>query len=647
MCGFAGYLGGASMREDEALDALRGMGGALGHRGPDSDGTWLDLDAGIGLAHRRLSILDLSDAGAQPMQSADGRYVLAYNGEVYNFAALRAELEAKGVPFRGHSDAEVVVQAIGAWGVDRTVPRLRGMFAFAVWDREERALHLVRDPVGVKPLYYGRAGERFVFGSELGALEGVPGFCAEVDRAAVASFLRYNFIPAPLSIYEGIRKQRPGTTLRVTRGSGGIQVEERRYWSLADVVRSGSSSRRNGKGGTTPESLESVLEASVGEQLVADVPVGAFLSSGVDSPLLVALAQRRLGRPIRTFTVGFDREEWDEAPAAAAIARHLGSDHAEVRVTEREVLDLVPGVPALFDEPFADASQIPTHLVARVARERVKVVLSGDGGDELFGGYRRYQEVPRAWRMAGVVPRRLRRSRVVRAAASSAPGLTLGRIVAPVGSRHLVSRDRVLKVLDMAAADSFDDFYDRFLSQWRDDLPVTAGAPETPVRDAVREAGTAGSLEPVERAMYADLLTYLPDDILTKVDRCTMGVSLEARVPYLAPDVIRSAWSLPREARVGGGGKRALREVLARHVPAELIPAGKRGFEVPLAAWLRGPLRDWAGDLLEEGRLRRQGLLDADSVGRHWREHQAGDRHWHHRLWGIVMLEAWLEGRRP
>ena len=651
MCGFAGILDPRRRWDEAALGHLvAGMAGTLAHRGPDDAGLWTDATAGIALGHRRLAVMDLSPAGRQPMASASGRYVIAYNGEIYNFWELRAELERSGraPAWRGHSDTEVLLAGFEAWGVEATLRRSVGMFALALWDAAERALWLARDRMGEKPLYYGWVDGCLAFGSELKALRRVPGWRGEVDREALALFLRHNYVPAPWSIHREVRKLPPGHLVRFDAGAApGRWPEPRAYWSLVEAAERGLADPLPPDPDACAEAVEEALRRSLAGQRVADVPLGAFLSGGIDSSTVVALLQAMAGGPVRTFTIGFREAGYDEAREAARVARHLGTEHTELYVTPREALAVIPRLPEIYDEPFADSSQIPTCLVSRLAREHVTVALSGDGGDELFGGYNRYVWALGLWRRLERLPRPLRTA-AARAIRALPPGAweRLFAAAGPVLPQRLRVRQPGAKMHKLAELLGCTDpvaIYLRLVSHWEDPASVVLGAeePATVLSDPCRQPRLPTFLE---RMMCLDALTYLPDDILVKVDRAAMAVSLETRVPFLDHRVVETAWRVPVALKLREGkGKWLLRRILHRHVPPELVERPKMGFGVPVEHWLRGPLRDWAESLLDEARLRREGYLDPAPVRRLWSEHLAGRGSWQYWIWDVLMFQAWLE----
>jgi asparagine synthase (glutamine-hydrolysing) len=652
MCGLTGFLSPRPLPRD-AMQALIGrMADTLRHRGPDAGATW--LDEGLALGHRRLSILDLSPAGAQPMLSACGRFIIAFNGEIYNHLDLRADLQAAGAApdWRGHSDTETLLAGIAHWGLDDTLRRAAGMFAIALWDRRARRLSLARDRIGEKPLYWGWAGRAMVFGSELKALRQHPDFPREVCRQALGQYLRFAYIPAPRSIHRGVYKLEPGCILTIdgappaaapqdplrpgeTHGSLAI----RRYWSLNEVIESGARSRF----ATEAEALAAVDEAlgrAVHRQMIADVPLGAFLSGGIDSSLIVALMQAQSSRPVRTFTVGFENPAFNEAPFAAAVARHLGTDHTELTVTETEAREVIPLLPDMYDEPFADSSQLPTHLVCKAARADVTVALSGDAGDELFGGYNRYFWGPRIWRRLDWMPHPLRRG--LGRAISAVPVAAWDRIGILAGGRVTRPGDKAHRLAaGLRDVRTMDDLYRSLVSEWPGEQMVIGlnGAGRTTLDDPLPEALAEDA---AARMMAQDMRTYLPDDILCKVDRAAMAISLETRVPFLDPDVLAVSARLPSQMKIRDGqGKWVLRQILYRHAPRELIERPKAGFGIPVGDWLRGPLRPWAEELLRVDNLERDGLLGAPPIRKVWDEHLSGRRDWTHRLWTILMLQAW------
>lgn len=649
MCGITGFL-------DPSLaygpDDLRGfvarMTETLIHRGPDDSGIWCNPQAGVALGFRRLAILDLSPAGHQPMASADGRYIMIFNGEVYNFAELRSELAGLGHSFRGHSDTEVLLAAISQWGLEAAVRRFNGMFAVALWDNRQQCLHLIRDRVGIKPLYYGWAGTTFLFGSELKALRAHPAFHAEIDRDALALYLRYNYIPTPYSIYRGIYKLTPGCILSVRRGEPPESQTPAPYWSAVEAVERNRAHPFRGDETEAVGALDALLRRSIGQRMIADVPLGAFLSGGVDSSAIVALMQTQSERPIKTFTIGFREADFDEAGYARAIARHLGTEHTELYLTSEETRNVIPLLPSLYDEPFADSSQIPTFLVSKLARQDVTVSLSGDGGDELFGGYRHYSWIPSVWRFLRWAPGGLRR---LSASAIQAVPTSTWREVLQLAGRILPGRRlsanpelKIHRLIEVLNADSSEEMYFDFVSQWKRPADIISGAhePVTLLRDPSRWA-RAGSA--AEWMMFLDLVTYLPDDILTKVDRASMGVSLEVRIPYLDDhEVVEFAWELPLRMKVRGGiGKWILRQVLYQYVPKEMIERPKMGFSIPIDSWLRGPLKEWAESLLSEQRLRQEGFFNPQPIRKKWAEHIHGAQNWQYSIWGILMFQAWLE----
>jgi asparagine synthase (glutamine-hydrolysing) len=643
MCGIAGVLGTAA---DVGEPILARMAAAITHRGPDDHGVWRDEDAGIGFGHARLSIVDLSAAGHQPMQSPGGRYALAFNGEIYNHLALRAEYERDGgrTPWRGHSDTETLLAAFERWGVEATLRKCVGMFALGLWDRDERTLILARDRLGEKPLFYGWQGDRFLFGSELKAMRAHPAFRADIDPGSVAKFLRFAYVPSPCSIYRGINKLLPGTILRIRAGDRSAQPVP--YWSLLEVAQRGLAEPFPGSEDEARQELESRLSRSIALQRVADVPLGAFLSGGIDSSLIVALMQAQADRPVRTFTIGFREAQYDEAAHARAVARHLGTDHTELYVTPDEARAVIPRLPSLYDEPFADVSQIPTFLVSQLARRHVTVSLSGDGGDELFGGYNRY-----AWaRRLLKVPAPARRAAAV-ALRMLSPGQwdQLASVLGPVLPRRVQVRrpgDQAHKLAGVLGSGSDGGMYERMVSIWPDVSEVTTARPdEMLLSGRWREAASADS--PEHRMMIVDMLTYLSDDILCKVDRAAMAVSLETRVPFLDHRVVEFAWRLPLCFKIRNGAQKwILRQVLHRHVPRSLVERPKMGFGVPIDAWLRGPLRQWAEDLLSESRLRDAGDLRPALVRAKWLEHLSGRRNWQYQLWNVLMLQAWRADQR-
>ncbi len=652
MCGLAGYLGAVTWRANDKVSVvLKRMADTIVARGPDDSGVWYDSEAGIGLAHRRLSILDLSPAGHQPMACHTGRYVIAFNGEIYNHLDLRKSLEQAGSApvWRGHSDTETLLAGFAAWGIRATVERCIGMFAFAVWDKQTRALTLGRDRLGEKPLYYGWQGsgdERvFLFGSELKALKAHPAFKTEVNRNALALLMRYNYIPAPYSIWQDINKLQPGCLLTISYQHPEPCIEP--YWSGKQVVEVGFRSPFRGTAEEAVSALEMLLRDAVSQQMLADVPLGAFLSGGVDSSTVVALMQAQSGLPVRTFSIGFNEVHYNEAEHAKAVARHLGTQHTELYVTAGDALNVIPKLPSLYDEPFSDSSQIPTFLVAQMARQHVTVALSGDAGDELFCGYNRYIMANRMWGTLSYLPVGLRRA-VASSLTKLSPG-TWNHIASPL-MKVLPNRfgmmnigDKLHKGADVLASQTVEDLYRDLVSHWRTpaDLVLKATEPVTVLTSADLQLNTSTD---IERMMALDMLTYLPDDILTKVDRAAMGVSLETRVPFLDHRVVEFAWQLPLEYKLRDGvGKWALRQVLYKFVPQALIERPKMGFGVPIDTWLRGPLRGWAEELLDASRLHNEGFFNTEMVREKWDEHLSGKRNWQYLLWDVLMFQAWLE----
>jgi len=649
MCGIAGMLEpAASTTADELRSAASSMAAALEHRGPDDAGTWVDESAGVALAHRRLEVVGRGPQGRQPMRSASGRWVLSYNGELYNAPPLRDRLTGEGVAFRGSSDTEVLVAGLDHWGLAGTLERIEGMFAFAAWDRRTRRLNLARDRFGEKPLFYGWVGARFVFASELKAFHALVGFDAEVDRDAVAQYLRLSCVPAPACIYRGLAKLAPGTlvTLDAALPSGTLPEPEA-FWSAEQAIDEACGRPPLHDDREATELLEVTLSESVGARMLADVPVGALLSGGIDSSLVVALMQRHAGRPVRTFTVAFVDQAFDESAAAAAVAAHLGTDHTTVDMHHRDVLDIIPRVPEVWDEPFSDSSQLPTLLVSEVARRAVTVALSGDGGDELFAGYNRHAWLARLWRRAEPVPHPLRRA--VGGGMRRLPPGAVDAVAAMLPSRWQVRlpSTKVEKLGRVLEADSPHDAYEMLRSHWADPAAVVLGASRRRTAPPWDRNGTTPSWKTddlLDGLLRSDLMTYLPDDVLTKVDRAAMAVSLETRAPFLDRGVLEVAWRLPPGSKLRNGtSKWILRQVLHRHVPVSLVDRPKMGFGVPMASWLRGPLRPWAEDLLSPAALARHGLLDPEPVRRAWNLHITHRRDLADELWDVLVLQAWME----
>lgn len=638
MCGIAGFLELERRSGTQALEAIaQAMATKLAHRGPDARGVFVDEDAGVAFGHTRLSIIDLSPAGAQPMASSCGRYVITYNGEIYSGAELGPELEALGHRFRGHSDTEIIVEAIAAWGVRATVDRLIGMFAFAVFDRKERRLSLVRDRMGIKPLYWGRQNGRIVFASELKAFEALPDWRPEINLDALASYLRFAYVPSPHSIYRGIDKLAPGTGVSIEADG---KTDLWAYWSLMDVATRGRAAPLELSAAEATDALESLLGDAVQRRLVSDVPLGAFLSGGIDSSTVAAMMRARSNAPVRTYSIGFEEKAYDEAPHAKAIAEYLGTEHTELYVSPKEVEDVIPELPTIYDEPFADSSQVPTYLLSKLTRQHVTVALSGDGGDELFAGYNRHRFA------------RLLTGTPEAAAKALACGLSMAgpalwdRLFGLLPQRQRLPHpsEKIFKAAAMLR-EGQQGAYRVLVSAWHEpDKLVKHG---TELKGAVFDESIVGKLpDALDRMQYLDAATYLPDDILTKVDRASMAVALEVRVPLLDHRVVELTWRLPSRLFMRRGkSKWLLRQVLYRHVPKHLVERPKMGFSLPTGQWLRGPLRPWAEELLSEKRLAAGGLFDPAPILARWREHLDKRHNWHQSLWTVLMFQAWREAK--
>jgi asparagine synthase (glutamine-hydrolysing) len=650
MCGIAGLFRPGGRDGGLLSDLAMRMTGAIAHRGPDASGIWTSGAAGIAFGHRRLSILDLSEAGAQPMRSECGRFTVTFNGEIYNHLDIRAELEATGAApnWRGHSDTETLLYAVRKWGVEAALQRFSGMFALALWDERESTLTLARDRFGEKPLFYGWSGRDLVFASELKALAAHPDWAPSLDRAALTAFIRYCYVPAPSTIWSGVRKLPPASFVTFAADALlGAMPAPIAYWSLREQVVAAQASRISDEGEAIAE-LERLLSIAIKRQCLSDVPLGAFLSGGIDSSTIVALMQAHASQPVRTFSIGFREASFDEAADAKRVAAHLGTSHTELYVDPKTAMDVIPHLPRMYDEPFADSSQIPTHLVARLARKHVTVALSGDAGDELFGGYNRHVWGSDLETRLSKTPAPLRRLlSSLLGAISPEPANTIARLARPILPDHLHVRragDQVAKLARIVRAETPDQLY-RLLCSTDDDPSRTVLQGEERTSWSNDEmARLSVPLDPFDRMTLADSLGYLTDDVLQKVDRAAMAVALETRVPFLDRDVVEFAARVSSTMKVRNGqGKWLIRQVLYRHVPQQLVDRPKTGFSIPLDAWLRGPLKGWALDLLSPARLKPQALFDASVVDRRVREHMSNVRNHGHWLWNVLMAQAWLD----
>ncbi len=653
MCGFCGFLssGQLSKSVDNAQQTIKQMTDAIANRGPDDDGSWIDDQHNLALGHRRLSIIDLSQAGHQPMTSHHERYVIAFNGEIYNFQDIRKEInEQAEYQWRGHSDTEVILAAVECWGVESTLKRLVGMFAFSLWDKEEEVLYLARDRMGEKPLYYGWQGGSFMFGSELKSLRAHPAWQGEINRNALSSYLRHNYVPAPYSIYSGINKLIPGTYLKLSQQQVKTQElpEPIIYWSIDGAVKSGLDDPFTGTPEQAVSELDGLLRQSIEGQMIADVPLGAFLSGGIDSSTVVALMQDSSDRPVNTFSIGFHEDGYNEAQHASLVAKHLKTNHTELYVTAKQARDVIPKIPSLYDEPFADSSQIPTYLVSEMARKEVTVSLSGDAGDELFCGYGRYQRGNDLWQKINKIPLR----KLIGSTLKGLPSSLLNSVFF-WADRYLNGAEspgevayKIKIIARMLQADNKYDLYYHMLSQWKDPDSIVIGATETSSIFHEAEKFSDRFKDDRDGFMYIDQHSYLPDDILTKVDRAAMGVSLEGRIPMLDHRLIEFAWRLPTSIKVRDGQEKwPLRQVLYQHVPASLIDRPKMGFGVPIDSWLRNELKPWAEELLNEKRLQDEGFFKPELIRLMWNEHQTGKRDWHYPLWVVLMFQQWYESQ--
>lgn len=627
MCGLIGFFkGSVFLSEKHTISTLTTMNDSIAHRGPDSQGVWIDIDNKVALGHRRLSIQDLSDAGHQPMLSDDDRYVIVFNGEIYNHLEIRQELQQyiPNIEWRGHSDTETLLKALQVFGWEKTLQKLVGMFAIALWDQQQKELTLARDRMGEKPLYWGWSGQTLLFGSELKALKAHPEFDAEIDRDALALLLRYNYIPAPYSIYCGIEKLLPGHFVKIKIGQTREEVSPISYWNLKEIVEKGVSAPFIGSDAEAIDLLEHTIKQSLVRQMAADVPLGAFLSGGVDSSTIVALMQAESKQPIKTFAIGFDEPGYNEAEYAKAVAEHLGTEHTEFYVTAKDALEVVPLLSTIFCEPFADSSQIPTYLVSKMAKQHVTVALSGDAGDELFGGYNTYQLLPKIWNILSPLPMPVR-------------------ILAAKLVSGLPMPEKLLKLVEVLPVNNRAEFYNLVISHWKNSEQLVIGAKKATT--ALTDKSQWPNVDSFEEWMMSiDAQQYMVDDILVKVDRAAMANSLEVRVPMLDHRVVELAWQLPIDMKIRDkSGKWVLREVLYKYVPKELIERPKKGFSIPLAQWLRGPLREWAEPLLAEKRLTEEGYFYPDKIRKAWKEHLEGHKDNSSKLWSVLIFQMWLD----
>lgn len=647
MCGITGMIQ-PDHSKDYWTDALNRMALTMSHRGPDDDGIWFDERSGVGLAHRRLSIIDLSEGGHQPMTSHSGRYVIAFNGEIFNFSDLRKSLHPEKIQWQGNSDTEVMLAAFDAWGIEKAVKRFIGMFAFAVWDKQKQRLYLCRDRLGIKPLYFSRIPNGLLFGSELKPIMKHPDFNPRIDRDALALFFRHSNIPAPFSIFQNTWKMLPGTILCISPEElrkDSWKPEPEAYWSALDVAKAGQKKPLSICFQEAVERLDFLLRDAVRLRMISDVPLGAFLSGGVDSSTIVALMQAQSTRKVKTFSIGFHETGYDEAGYAKNVARHLGTDHTELYVSPEDAQQVIPELPALFDEPFSDSSQIPTYLLSKLTREHVTVCLSGDGGDEIFGGYNRHFLWESIWNVIRwiPVPARIACARIFQSVPPESWDSLLYKLISVLPKKFRLDTpgDRIYKLSEAITAKTPELMYRGFISHWKNPESIVIGSQEpfTRITDNHHDLHFRNF---THKMMALDLITYLPDDILTKVDRASMGVSLETRVPILDHRVIEFAWSLPLEMKVKNRqGKRILREVLYKYVPRTLIERPKTGFAIPLDTWLRGPLRDWAESLLDKRQMKEQGFLNPGPIHRKWAEHLSGRQNRQHEIWDVLMFQAW------
>jgi asparagine synthase (glutamine-hydrolysing) len=649
MCGFTGFLDSKPWRDKlMKFELLQQMTDCIASRGPDDFGFWVD-DANVGLAHRRLSIIDLSSAGHQPMLSINSRYSIVFNGEIYNHQDLRCELNHfpgfNKTSWRGNSDTETLLACINLWGLEKTLQKSIGMFALALWDRHTKTLFLARDRVGEKPLYYGWQGadstRSFLFGSDLKALKVHPSFSTQVDRNSLNLFLRYGYIPAPYSIYKGISKLDPGSILSVSVN----QPEPvcKKYWDVISIARQGKLTPFTGSPDRAVDQLELLVKNSVRQQMISDVPIGAFLSGGVDSSTIVALMQSQSPRPVKTFTIGFNEKGFNEAAHAKIIAKYLGTEHTEMYISPNQAMDMIPKIPNLYSEPFADSSQIPTYLISQLAKQSVKVSLSGDGGDELFSGYNRYELTAKLWKKLSIMPVSARK--LLAKFIASTPPSTFDKLsgIIPGTKGYASLGDKLHKGAKVLASENFHQLYLGLISQISNPSEWVKHADESSTK-LIGNLKLFSEFNDVEQMMLLDTLSYLPDDILVKLDRATMGASLEGRVPFLDHRIIEFAWAMPLDFKLRNGQtKWILRELLYRYVPRELIERPKMGFGIPIGDWLRGPLREWAETLLSEDRLIREGYFHPNIIRTKWAEHLSGNKNLQSQLWTVLMFQSWLE----